>query len=267
MNHPANTNVLTDPAVKIFQVPVTQTTWGQGQPSFEHFVPLRRATPPIPLTKGNYSPTATGSAGVTRFGTSAARYLSFRFAETLGGIPWGVYISYEALDQGAAELCASGLAPSDGLRIAYDIAREEGQIRYALDLNFLNLGYHFVHKTQSFNPQEFSKVSELIAHLTNDTGFMFHRHIMDIACARVLKKLQRAPFHHAGVDCLSMLTTVPTRSMDQLFEQTEELMINNAKLGHFTTITQIHNTLRTLRNSSRLRKSPAGGQIPIHMMK
>lgn len=264
MTHPANSHVLIDPAVKMFQVPVKKTAWGQGQATLGHFVPLRRATSPIPLTPGNYSPMTT--VETKNFQSSAARYLSFRFAETLGNIPWGVYISYEALDRDAADLCALGLTPSDGLHIAYNIAREVGHIRYALDFDLLNLGHHVAHISAAFSPQKFSNVASEFAVLTNDAGFMFGQNIEEIARVQVLKKLQRAPIHQAGFDCLSMLTGTPPLSMNQLFKKVEVTMIQFAGLAHSTASTQIHDTLRTLRGKSRLRKSPAGGQIPIHMM-
>jgi hypothetical protein len=264
MTHPANSHVLIDPAVKMFQVPVTQTAWGQGQATLEHFVPLRRATSPIPLTPGNYLPTTT--AKTKNFRSSAARYLSFRFAETLDEIPWGVYISYEALDRDAADLCALGLTPSDGLHIAYNIAREVGHIRYALDFDLLNLGHHVAHNLATISPQNFSNVANKFVALINDAGFMFGQNIEDIARVQVLQKLQRAPIHQAGFDCLSMLTETPPLSMNQLFEKVEATMIQYARLAEPPASTQIHDTLRTLRGKSHLRKSPAGGQIPIHMI-
>ena len=262
MTHPANSHVLIDPAVKMFQVPVKNTAWGQGQATLGHFVPLRRATSPIPLTPGNYLPMTT--VETKNFQSSAARYLSFRFAETLGNIPWGVYISYEALDRDAAGLCALGLTPSDALHIAYDIAREVGHIRYALDFDLLNLGHHVAHNLATISPQKFS--NEAFVHVINDAGLMWGHNIEEIARVQVLQKLQRAPIHQAGFDCLSMLAGTPPLSMNQLFEKVEATMIQYAHLADSTASTQIHDTLRTLRGKSRLRKSPAGGQIPIHMM-
>lgn len=269
MIHVENANVLTDPTVEKFQIPVTAVAWGQYGPGLKRFVPVRRAAAPVPLSSGQYPLTPALPNQPT--GWTRPLYLSFRMAGTLDCVPWGIYISYNEMDQFASHLCSRGFSPSDALRIAYELAKEHGKVRFELDFHLLNLQDFLETRVDNLSFNERADANFIFSHIICDGGYD-----RPVAAVRLLEKLHRQQ-HRAGVEFFSEELGLPEtyditdreRLESKLFEQYEDTAMryptSNRIFKRHPLKQEDRDFLRTLRTKSRFKKSPAGGPIPVHM--
>lgn len=267
MIHIENANVLTDPKVRRFQIPVKDVAWGQYGAGLQLFVPLRRAAPPVPLSSGQYPLTPRSE----RPDWIRPLYLSFRMAGTLDYVPWGVYISYSEMDLFASHLCSRGFSPSDALRLAYELAKEHGKVRFEIDFHLLNLQDFLVTRIDNLSFNEEAEANWIFSHIICDAGYD-----LPVAVVRLLEKLRRQK-HWAGVEFfleeLKVLEPYDKTSREKLegklFERFEDTAMRyptrNRIFGGHLLKQEDRDFLGTLRTKSRFKKSPAGGPIPVYM--
>lgn len=262
--HPENSEVLKHPYVQIFQVQKLMLQSFNEHAVIERRSPVLRFNKSLPLSDGDYDLTTSSTTMFGRYQVLAGCYLSFRTARDLHDIPWGIYISHTEVNREAADLIATGLAPSDALYLARDIVKEAGRMHYEVDLVLLHLESQIL---QNCGPLVLEPSS------TSQDAFGMRRHFFPSFChyarKRVLARLrQEWPIHRAGIRSLEAL--IPDFDLleeNRFFDQIEDLMIRNSrKMREVADSDPLFlGEVRKLRARINLKKSPTGKQVPVFM--